>query len=260
VPRNARKLPRAFSTDNPKACKALGFGWLNAIHYMAPHALAGVGNLCPQASEGCKALCLGWYSGQADFVRHQNQHNTVRRSRIRKARLFMQERGMYVGYLKEEIAKLVGKADKEGLKLCVRLNGSTDIAWESVRPAGLREKSLIEAFPEVQFTDYTKVERRAIAHARGELPRNLNLTFSRSETNEEACLRVLAHGGNVAVVFASPMPPLWHGYRVINGDKHDLRHLDARSLVVGLTPKGRRAKRDRSGFVVPAGPAQGEAK
>jgi len=44
------------------------FGYLNAIHYMAPHTLGGVGNLCPHASEGCKALCLGHYSGQAGMV------------------------------------------------------------------------------------------------------------------------------------------------------------------------------------------------
>ena len=38
---------RIYSMDNSKAIKAQGFGWLNAIHYMAPADLAGVGNLCP---------------------------------------------------------------------------------------------------------------------------------------------------------------------------------------------------------------------
>ena len=49
---------RFFSTDNPKALKAQKLGWLNAINYLAPHRLAGVGNLCPNASAGCVALCL----------------------------------------------------------------------------------------------------------------------------------------------------------------------------------------------------------
>ena len=36
---------RIYSMDNPKAAKAIAYGWLNAIHYMAPADLAGVGNL-----------------------------------------------------------------------------------------------------------------------------------------------------------------------------------------------------------------------
>ncbi len=47
-----------------------------------------------------------------------------------------------------------------------------------------------------------------------------------------------------------------HGYPVINGDESDLRQLDPRAaigspgFVVGLSPKGGKAKRDTSGFVV----------
>ena len=42
------------------------------------------------------------------------------------------------------------------------------------------------------------------------------------------------------------------GHTVINGDLSDLRHLDARNVVVGLSPKGNKAKRDgvKLGFVV----------
>jgi hypothetical protein len=241
-------LPRIFSTDNPKAAKAGAFGWLNAIHYMAPAGIAGVGNLCPHASEGCKAACLGWYSGQADMVRHQNAHNNVRRSRIAKARLFMQSRSLYVEHVVNGIMQAKRQARKAGLRLCVRLNGSTDIAWEGIKTSiGL---SIIESFAEVQFTDYTKSRKRALAHARGELPMNMHLTFSRSEENEAHCLEVLKAGGNVAVVFAGRRPAHWYGFKVIDGDRHDLRHLDPRGVVVGLSPKGRRAKHDRSGFVV----------
>ena len=48
---------RIFSTDSPKAIKADAFGYLNAIHYLAPHDLSGV-NLCSHASETCIMLCL----------------------------------------------------------------------------------------------------------------------------------------------------------------------------------------------------------
>jgi len=59
------QFPRFFSTDSPKAAKATSYGWLNAINYMAPHRSGGAANLCPHASPGCIALCLGEHSGQA---------------------------------------------------------------------------------------------------------------------------------------------------------------------------------------------------
>ena len=72
---------RFFSVDSPKAVKAQYYGWLNAINYMAPHRLAGVGNLCPNASAGCIALCLGEHSGNAAL------YPAVLKSRIAKAQL-----------------------------------------------------------------------------------------------------------------------------------------------------------------------------
>ena len=47
---------RIFSMDSTKAIKAQGYGYLNAIHYMAPAMMAGVGNLCPDATDSCKEL------------------------------------------------------------------------------------------------------------------------------------------------------------------------------------------------------------
>jgi hypothetical protein len=126
-------------------------------------------------------------------------------------------------------------------------------------------RTIFAHFPDVQFYDYTKHEDRVIKHARGLMPANYHLTFSRSETNEDACLRVLAAGGNVAVVFAvsshkrrdgtlAPLPATWHGYRVVDGDEDDLRFLDPAGVVVGLRAKGRKAPKDTSGFVVHPGP------
>jgi len=52
-------------------------------------------------------------------------------------------------------------------------------------------------------------------------------------------------------VFAGVMPSEYLGAPVISGDEHDLRHLDPRGgYVIGLSPKGSKAKRDQSGFVV----------
>ena len=78
------------------------------------------------------------------------------------------------------------------------------------------------------------------------------MTFSFAGDNHDACERVLAAGGNVAVVFSGAFPTTWFGRPVINGDEHDLRHLDQRNVVVALSPKGAKAKREgvKLGFVV----------
>ena len=87
------RFPKFFSTDSAKAIKAEKYGWLNAINYMAPHTTGGAGNLCPDSSAGCRALCLGMYSGQAAMVADlENGTNAVRESRIAKAQFFMTER------------------------------------------------------------------------------------------------------------------------------------------------------------------------
>jgi hypothetical protein len=230
---------RFFSTDNPKAIKAQKLGWLNSINYMAPHRLAGVGNLCPNASAGCIALCLGEPSGNAAL------YPTVLRSRIAKARWFMTDRQAFLAEMAVHIAAAKRSALKAGLKLCVRLNGATDIAWEGVAPQIFADNF------DTQFVDYTKSVKRALAHAAGKFPANYHLTFSHSETNEAQCLEVLAAGGNVAVVFAGAFPTEYLGHRVIDGDQSDLRHFEGKQgLVVALSPKGRKAKADSSGFVV----------
>lgn len=233
---------RIFSIDNPKAVKAQSYGWLNAIHYMAPHRLAAVGNLCGDASPGCIELCLGAHSGAAIY------YPSVMRSRIAKAKRFMKDRKAYMRDMRKAIIAAAKLAARKAMRLCVRPNGSTDLAWEAIRDdEGL---TLPERFPAIQFTDYTKSFKRALAHAQGKLPANVHLTFSRSETNEEQCKLVLAAGGNVAVVFRGAIPATYLGALVINGDEHDLRHLDPRGVIVGLTPKGPAARRDKSGFVV----------
>jgi hypothetical protein len=254
-------FPRLFSTENAKAAKASGFGYLNAVHYMAPHDLGGVGNLCSHASAQCIAICLGHYSGQAGMVSNlETDTNAARESRKLKAQLFMQSRNDYMNRLARDIIKLDAQAARDGLRLCVRLNGSTDIVWERVsfqidartakalrlpEYAG-RVMTLPQLFPAIQFVEYTKNPTRL-----GKAPRNLDLTLSYSGANARACVDALLAGHNVAMVFHGGLPASFAGFPVIDGDKHDLRHLDAKGgFIVGLSPKGRKAKRDTSGFVV----------
>ena len=77
---------------------------------------------------------------------------------------------------------------------------------------------------------------------------NYHVTFSRSETNRAEALKYLEMGGNVAIVFdKTPETLTYHGktYRVVDGDRHDLRFLDdvegmkqsGEGLVIGLKYK-----------------------
>ena len=239
-----------FSTDSPKAIKADKYGYLNAILYMAPHNISGV-NLCPKASPACAALCLGWFSGQASMVTDlEHGRNNVREARVRKAKWFMSDRQAFMRAIHHKLIRLQGKAFRKGKTLCVRMNGSTDIAWEGIRYSVIDDGpvlNLFDHFPDVQFVDYTKIASRFDRA----LPSNYHLTFSRSETNEREAMELLDRGVNVAVVFESKPRYSWHGYPVVDGDEHDLRHLDPRGgYVIALSPKGHKIKRDTSGFVV----------
>jgi hypothetical protein len=228
------------SVDNPKASKATKFGFLNAILYMAPSDSAGVGNLCPH-SGACVDLCLGEHSGQA-AIRREDEDNATTLARKARARTFMNDREKFMRYVVDDIIRLRRIAHDMGLKLCYRFNGGTDVAV----PAWLCDR-----FADVVFIDYTKNPNRMSAYLQGKLPVNYSLTFSRDTHNERLAERFLSQGGNVAVVFAQ-RPITWRGFAVIDGDRHDVRtpSMDGRGVVIGLTPKGAKAKRDMSGFIV----------
>lgn len=201
---------------------------------LSAHKSAGLGNLCPFASDGCVNACLD-HQGLASVFAN------IRRSRMAKTVLWYQERNWFFGKLRAEITAARGRAQRAGSILAVRLNVFSDVPWERY--------SIIGEFPGVQFYDYTKNPQRG-----GTVRPNYWLTFSRSETNESDCLRVLESAGNVAVVFADEsipatgnrshlqrLPKSWRGFPVIDGDESDVRFDDprgrTRGRVVGLRLK-----------------------
>ena len=235
-------------SSDAKTVKGEKRGFLTGILYMAPAESAGVGNLCPFASLGCKSGCLDT-AGLASVY-----PDTIHAARERKARFFMQEREAFFWNLVKDIEALIRAAIRRDLIPAVRLNGTTDVKWESQR-FGPERKTIFERFTDVQFYDYTKWP----ASKRSEIPANFHLTHSRAEDNEAMVLDALKFGRSVAVVFSTPaktlhkpagkLPEWWNGYRVIDGDESDLRFLDDAQVVVGLRAKGD-AKHDTSGFVV----------
>ena len=229
--------PRKLLSINQDAKTITGLtqGYLTGILYLAPARLGGLKNVCKYSSKACRFLCIN-QTGRGQF-------NSVQTARISKTVMLIQDEQSFLANLKINIVALVKKARRNGLQASIRLNGTSDLPWES--------KGIMNASPSVTFYDYTKDPIRMASYLSGKFPSNYSLTFSRSENNEAKCLDVLAKGGNVAVVFRTKeLPKTWQGFKVINGDKNDLRFLDPKGVVVGLYAKGKKARNDTSGFVV----------
>ena len=218
-------MAKLFSIDtNAKTVKGRKIGYSTAIMYMAPADIGGP-EVCPMRSAGCTAACLNT-SGRGVFPK-------VQAARIARKKFYFSDRSGFMAQLVKEIAHHVAKARGQGLTPCVRLNGTSDIAWERVRVRGpawqgvkrsireasslveLDDVSVFELFPTVQFYDYTKITKRMIAWSRGFIfegkagawPANYHLTFSRSETNHSDCVALIAKGCNVAVVYRKGPAP-----------------------------------------------------
>lgn len=226
---------KLLTTGNTKTLKGEKKGYITYILHLAPAEVAGVGNMCPMSTFGCREGCLN-LSGHGGMLHKDTGTNAVQEARKRKTRFFAQDRAGFIALLKQDIAKAVKQAERKGMTPVFRLNGTSDIAWEKF--------DIIQSFPDVQFYDYTKIPGRKVSH----LP-NYHLTFSRAEDNELNVRRAVANGMNVAVVFRKSLPEKWRGLEVINGDESDLRFLDAENVIVGLKAKGR-ARKDTTGFVV----------
>lgn len=150
--------------------------------------------------------------------------------------------------LVREIENGIKRAAKYNLIPTFRLNGTSDIPWEKIRVTrnNIEYRNVMEAFPNIQFYDYTKIAGRK------NLPNNYYITFSRGDNNEGDVIKVISNNSaNVAVVFdnTKPIPNSFMDRKVIDGDKSDLRFLDENNVIVGLKAKGP-AKKDISGFVV----------
>jgi hypothetical protein len=228
-------MSKLLGIANTKTMKGEKLGYLTFIMHLAPSRLSGY-QVCPSASAGCSWACLN-LSGMGKF-------SNVQAARIAKTKWFFEDRQAFMAQLVKEIEAAIRKANRMKLLPVFRLNGTSDIRWEnySVVRDGVTYANIMEAFPQQQFYDYTKIPNRC------DLPSNYHLTFSRSEVNEMQVLEVMRSGMNVAVVFDT-IPDKWMGVKVVDGTETDLRFLDEDFVVVGLKANGK-AKKDASGFVV----------
>ena len=225
-----------------KTSKGETFGFLTGILYLAPYKSTAY-NTCSMAQIAeCGEACL--------FTAGRGAMSTVAQGRINKTIWFFEERETFMQQLAVNIRQLVMKAAKQGLTPLVRLNGTSDIRWETVGftgSDGVEHANIFAAFPYVQFYDYTKdVNRKG-------LPFNYDLTFSYSgvAAYQPFVSKAVANGMRIAVVFRSvaAIPATFKGMTVIGGDNSDIRHLEDKGVVVALYAKGK-AKLDMTGFVV----------
>ena len=226
---------KLLSTANPKIQKGTKLGYLSFILHLAPADLSGK-ETCPKRTVGCTAACLNT-AGRGGMFKRGETTNVIQKARIRKTKMFFEDRETFFNYLTQDIQKAKAMAKKLGLTPVFRLNGTSDLAWEkyTIGNTGL---NIFQMFPELQFYDYTKVLGRKIGH----LP-NYHLTFSRADGNDADVARALGQGLSVVAVY-DEIPA-----GTPSADETDLRFLDPRGIMLGLKAKGR-AKKDYSGFVI----------
>ena len=223
---------KLLSTANPKIQKGTKKGYLSFILHLAPADLSGK-ETCPKRTAGCTAACLNT-AGRGGMFRKGENTNVIQQARIRKTKMFFEQRDAFMAQLEADINKGIKQAAKLGLTPVFRLNGTSDLSWEKY--------GIIEKFPQVQFYDYTKVLGRKVAH----LP-NYHLTFSAADGNDADVAKAIQQGMNVAMVF-DKVPTSYMGVEVMDADDTDLRFLDKKGTIAGLKAKGR-AKKDTTGFV-----------
>jgi hypothetical protein len=228
------KKQKLITIENAKTEKGETLGFLTGIIYMKPDV-----RTCPFAEKAnCLTACLVT-AGLAGIYKSINE------ARERRREFFYSNKQTFMIQLGNEIEQLIKKAKKENLIPVVRLNGTSDIPYETI--PYMHYNNIMEAFPEIQFYDYTKISKRLTK----KLPSNYDLTFSFSNTEEYKASvdEALLTNTRIAVVFRNGLPETFLGKQVIDGDKHDLRFTEPGNAIVGLKAKGK-ARSEDSLFII----------
>jgi hypothetical protein len=228
---------------NAKTIKGEKYGIKTAILYLMPAKQSGVQLCAMAATAGCEKGCL--------FKAGRGAMNSVMLSRLRKTLFFNQYPELFMHQLHNELIRERAKAKRKGYKLIVRLNGTSDIRFENIAVSGYA--NIMQAVPDIQFYDYTKLANRK------NVPANYDLTFSYSGVPAYApyVAKAVANGERIAVVFRNRAivdamlanGETFLGLPIVDGDNSDIRHLEPKGVIVALYAKGP-ARKDQSGFVV----------
>lgn len=222
----------ASVSETVKHKKSKKYGELTLSLYLAPAKMSGY-EVCPGRTAECSKLCLN-ESGM-NTMTQDVKGDMINDARIRKTRLFFEDRQFFMHMLVDEIRSGITRARKLGYDFSVRLNNTSDI---SPLDFILHGKNILELFPDTQFYDYSKIKERI--ELMKKYP-NYDLTYSYSGYNLTQCEEMLLNKINIAVVF-KVVPTTFMGYDVVDGDLNDLRHRDLKGVVIGLLYKRTRQK------------------
>ena len=238
-------------TTNYKANKNIDLGYHTYFLSLAHSDISGY-NVCPMANKlkaneqnknksTCSSVCVG-ANGFAQIFK------SVMDARIRKTKLFFENRAEFMNLLIKDIEKAINYSLKRGFIPTFRLNAYSDIKYENIKVIhnDIEYNNIFELFKDYKFYDYSKLTNR-------KTPDNYELTYS-YYGNKKAFKKTLNTNQNIAVVF-DKLPKKYNNRIVVNGDKTDLRLKDNDGLksIVGLKFKGsKKALKDgiNEGFVV----------
>jgi hypothetical protein len=238
----------SVDSDNAKLAKSQAYGYLSAGLSLAPADTSGF-NVC-QFAGFCKELCVA-HSGMGGVF------PSIEEARIRKTQLLFRERDKFMELVRADMLKVEGLAESLGLGVHFRFNTFSDLPWRRIYHSG--GWNLFDVVERMRrnvrkvCSDYTKDVRRVFEELKVSSAVPWHNVFSRSETNDMDCERVLRLGGKVAVPFdvkrGQKLPKYWKGWAVVDGDVHDLTFLHQGSIVIGLRAKGA-ARNSDSPFIV----------
>jgi len=245
---------------NPKLDKGIAMGYHTAGIHLSPSDKSGIMNVCPRATDGCRAACLDTAGrGGIGATNSFETTNNVQKCRIRRTWLFKLDPIRFRKLAKKALKRHLLRCIKLQVKAAIRPNLTSDLLklvkmLDEIITELLQELKAEGLTVEVQLYDYSKngISSSRVKDILG-LQNRYKITHSFSEKMSiEKVRKLTGQGDNVAVVFrAKELPKSWEGIEVINGDDHDLRFLDKAGVIVGLIAKGK-AKKDRSGFTVAA--------
>lgn len=238
-----------------------GRGVENSGLSLSPAYKEGKFTTCPN-SASCSQECLGktaggyfQYGGGKDLEKIVGP----RFETFRRTQAFMRDPENFAIKLHNEISAMKFIAAQNGNHLAIRLNMLSDINPRV-------HEQLIKAHPDVTFYDYTKNNTNPIAH-------NHHYTYSSTgvsqnvngkevvnpNQNWKQMRRRLDEGKNVSMVFSTKkvLPQTVFDeetgktYKVINGDSHDFRPLDAvpagtDGVIIGLKNKAITRKQENA--------------
>lgn len=211
----AKKLTKMSYLGGVNVSSKVEKGLKKDIHtyilYLAPY-IGLFGNVCAMG-EHCADPCLNT-SGR---VKMDKREFKILRARNFKTMLWYINREYFCQWLFAEIA---AHSKRLGDKFVVRLNGTSDLSPKLFKAFGVM---ILDAFPNVQFYDYTKILNRINMH---NPDGNYHVTFSYNGYNQDDCDQARAKGINVSIVVDGEKPTTWRGVNVFSMDETDLRPFD----------------------------------